>query len=289
MHSLETLLAVAEEGSIGAAARRLRVTQPAVTERIRAFERRTRLDLVERTPRGSRLTTAGATVADWARDVLAASDRLEAGIEALRAERNSELRLSASMTVAEYLLPGWLAELARRLPDTGVALRVRNSRDVTREVLDGTADLGFVEGARVPRGLHRRVVTNDELVVVVGPRHPWRNRRRPVTAQELASAALVLREPGSGTRETLERVLARAGASITPRSALGSTAAIKAAVEAGDGVAVLSTLVVDGEVRTGRLAAVPTELDLRRTLRAVWPTTTRLSEPAAELLRCVGH
>lgn len=287
MRALETLLAVAELGSIGAAARRLRVSQPAATARVRALERTTRLGLIERTPRGSRLTPAGATVADWAREVISASDRLETGIEALRAERNSELRLSASMTVAEYLLPRWLAELARRAPETGVALRVRNSRDVAQDVFNGVADLGFVEGMHVPGGVRRRVVERDELVVVVGPRHRWVRRQQPVPAVELAGAGLVLREPGSGTRETLERVLDRAGVSVAPRSVLGSTAAIKAAVEAGDGVAVLSGLTVAAEVDTGRLVAVPTELDLRRTLRAIWPVGGRLSEPAAELLRCV--
>lgn len=287
LRTLEMLLAVAERGSIGAAARELGVSQPAVSTRIRELERRTRLALVERTPRGSTLTTIGATVADWARDVVVASDRLEAGIGALRATRNSELRLSASMTIAEYLLPRWLTELAHREPATRVALQVRNSTEVAKDVLAGTADLGFVEGVRVPAGLRGQVVARDELVVVVGRRHPWSRRRRPVRIGDLADAPLVLREPGSGTREALERALARAGTTATPQLVLGSSAAIKTSIESGEGVSVLSRLVVAGELDSGRLLAIPVDgLDLRRSLRAIWPTGTRLIEPAAALLRC---
>lgn len=287
LRSLEMLLAIAEHGSIGAASRALAVSQPAVSTRMRELERRTRLALVERTPRGSRLTTVGATLADWAKDVLAASDRLEAGVNALRANRNSELRLSASMTVAEYLLPRWLTELANRSPATSVALRVHNSADVARQVLSGDADVGFVEGVSVPTGLARRVVARDELVVVVGRRHPWARRRRGLRLDEIAGAALVLRESGSGTRETLDRALARAGIEITPRLVLASTAAIKSAVEAGEGVSVLSRLTLVEELRSGRLVelSVP-DLDLRRSLRAIWPSGLPLPEPAVELLRC---
>ncbi|MQA78888.1 MAG: LysR family transcriptional regulator [Streptosporangiales bacterium] len=289
LRALEMLLAVAEQGSIGSAARELGVSQPAVSARIRDLERRTRLDLVERTPRGSRLTTVGATLADWARDVLVASDRLEAGVRALRATRNSELRLSASMTIAEYLLPRWLTELAHRSPSTTVALRVRNSRDVAADVMSGAADLGFVEGVGVPAQLRRHQVARDELVVVVGRRHPWARRRRPLPVTELATAALVLREPGSGTREALERTLARTGVDVAPRLVLASSAAIKSAVESGEGVTVLSRLVVADELHTGRLVAIDVEgLDMRRSLRAVWPSGVRLSEPATELLRCAG-
>lgn len=286
LRSLEMLLAIAEHGSIGGAARALAVSQPAVSTRIRELESRTRLALVERTPRGSRLTTVGATLADWAKDVLAASDRLEAGVNALRANRNSELRLSASMTVAEYLLPRWLTELAHRSPATSVALRVHNSADVARQVLAGDVELGFVEGVSVPTGLARRVVARDELVVVVGRRHPWA-RRRGLRLDEVAAAALVLRESGSGTRETLDRALTRAGIEITPRLVLASTAAIKSAVETGDGISVLSRLAVTEELRAGRLVELPVpELDLRRSLRAIWTSGIRLPEPAAELLRC---
>lgn len=288
LRSLEILLAVAEYGSIGAAARALDLRQPSVTDRLQRLERHLGLDLVLRTARGSVLTAQGVTIADWARDVVAASDRLESGIAALRRQQDSQLRVSASMTIAEYLVPRWLVELRRRSPETDVSLRMRNSAQVAEDILHGQADLGFVESPRLPVGLHKRTFAEDELVVVVGPQHPWRKRRVTPTAADLAAAALIVRERGSGTRDAFERALRRAGHAHGPaRLELASTAAIKSAVLAGQGIGVLSRLAIDEDVASGRLHAVPIDgIDLRRTLRAVWPSGTRLVGPAAELASC---
>lgn len=288
LRSLEVLLAVAEQGSIGAAARALDMRQPSVTDRLQRLERHLHLDLVRRTARGSVLTSEGAAVADWAREVIAASDRLESGVAALRARHDSQLRVAASLTIAEYLVPRWLAELAGTAPETSVSLRMRNSAQVADEVSRGDADLGFVESPRLPVGLHKRTFAEDELVVVVGPEHPWRRRRRGPDPAELAGAALIVREQGSGTRDALERALARAGHPHgAARLELASTAAIKSAVLAGQGVGVLSTLAVADDVASGRLYLVPIDgIDLRRKLRVVWRAGTKLVGPAAELAAC---
>lgn len=287
LRSLEMLLAVAEHGSIGAAARALNLRQPSVTDRVQRLERRLHLTLLERSPRGARLTADGATVADWARDLLAASDRLEAGIAALRRQQDSQLRVSASMTISEYLVPRWLTELRTSAPDISVALRVGNSQQVAEDVLHDRADLGFVEGLRVPPGLRQRVFATDQLVVVVGPSHPWTRRRRPVTVAELAETPLIVREHGSGTRETLTQALAETGRdALVPQLELGSTAAIKAAVLSGQGVSVLSQLAAADDIASGRLRTVPVaDLDLRRRLRVVWRNNTTLTGAAADLVR----
>ncbi|MFI7104470.1 LysR family transcriptional regulator [Streptomyces sp. NPDC050161] len=289
LRSLEMLLAVAEHGSIGAAARSLDVQQPSVTDRLQRLERHLGLSLVERSPRGSRLTPEGVAVADWAREVLNASDQLEAGVAALRRSHDSQLRVSASLTVAEYLLPRWLADLRLRSPDTGVALRMCNSEQVALDVLHGDADLGFIEGPRTTRGLHARVVAVDDLVIVVAPGHPWARRRRPLSVTELADAPLIVREKGSGTRDTLDHALVRAGAhrTATPRLELGSTGAIKAAVLTGQGVGVLSRFAISDDIRGARLREVAVDdVDLRRRLRAIWRSGTHLAGPAAELTAC---
>lgn len=286
LRSLELLLAVSEHGSIGAAARAVGMTQPAATERLRGLEQRLRVQLLERSPRGSRLTMDGSTVAGWARGVLSASDRLETGVAALRSHSGGRLQISASMTIAEYLVPTWLAGLGTRTPRVEVALRVRNSHDVARDVLDGTAELGFVEGSSIPRGLATRVIGVDELVPVVPAGHVWTRRRRPLTVGELARTPLVVREPGSGTRESLEQALGREGHRVVAHLELGSTAAIKSAVVAGHGVAVLSRLAIADEVAGGLLHALPLDgADLHRRLRAVWRAGVRPTGLAAELLR----
>lgn len=283
--SLELLVAVAETGSLGQAARRLGISQPAASLRITALERRTGLTLLERSTSGSRLTPAGASLVDWTRPVLDAVTTLHRSIAALRDERSDRLVVAASLTVADHLVPGWVVALHAVLPETAVALRVGNSDVVSGLIRDGEAAIGFVEGPRAPGGLRSRVVGGDKLVVVVPPTHPWARRRRPLTAGELAATPLVLREPGSGTRDALLEAMAAKGLSLTQALELGSTTSIKAAVAAGEGPAVLSQLAVNAELVDGRLVSLDVEgLDLGRRFRAVWRIGTTPNRAAAALV-----
>ncbi|MCP9948478.1 LysR family transcriptional regulator [Actinomadura madurae] len=283
--ALELLLAVVRLGSVGRAAAELGVTQPAASARIRSMERQAGVALLERSPRGSRPTEAGALVAEWARQVIAAAEALDAGLGALRERRDGRLRVVASLTVAEYLMPGWLVTLKTVRPGVAVTLRTANSTVVAEEVRGGDADLGFVEGARTPAGLSGTVVATDRLVVVVGAGHAWARRRSGVTAAELAATPLVLREQGSGTREVLDRALASHGGTAPPLLQLASTTALKAAAVSGAGPVVVSDLAVADELAAGRLIRVPVpELDLSRPLRAVWPAGQRPAGPARDLL-----
>ncbi len=286
--ALDLLISVAETGSLGKAAQAHRISQPAVSMRLRSLERRLGLILLERSTTGSRLTADGVAVVDWARPVVEAVRGLVAGAAALRSERVGRLRIAASMTVAEYLVPGWLVGLHALLPSVTVALQVGNSARVADLVIDRQAELGFVEGSRAPRGLRSRTVGADELVVVVAPTHRWARRRRPVTVSELAETPLVLREEGSGTREVLERLLSRPH--TAPALELASTTAIKAAVAAGEAPAVLSRLAVVAELADRRLVTVPVAgLALRRNIRAIWPSAATLTEPARSLLQIIGR
>ncbi|MFI9806954.1 LysR family transcriptional regulator [Streptomyces sp. NPDC052301] len=280
--ALELLLAVARLGSLGAAAREVGITQPAASSRIRSMERQLGVALVDRSPRGSRLTDAGALVTDWARRVVEAAAAFDAGARALRDRRDSRLRVAASMTIAEYLLPGWLLALHAERPDTAVSLLAGNSAKVAELLLAGEADLGFVEGLSVPTGLDSTVIARDRLVVVTAPGHPWARRRRPLTPQELATTPLILRERGSGTRQVLDAAL---GGLARPLIELSSTTAVKASAVSGAGPSVLSELAVGEELSLRRLVSIPVEgMALRRDLRAVWPTGHRPTGPARELL-----
>ncbi|MFF9897286.1 LysR family transcriptional regulator [Streptomyces longispororuber] len=282
--ALELLLAVARLGSLGRAARELGISQPAASGRVRSMERQLGVALVDRSPRGSRLTEAGALVTDWARRIVEAAEAFDAGAQALRDRRDSRLRVAASMTIAEYLLPGWLIALRARRPGTAVALLAGNSAQVAERLLGGHADLGFVEGLRVPAGLDAAVVGHDRLVVVTAPGHAWARRRAPVAAAELAGTPLILREEGSGTRQVLDAAL---GGLAAPLMELSSTTAVKSAAVSGAGPAVLSELAVGEEVLAGRLVRVPVvgvRMRLRRELRAVWPAGHVPAGPARELL-----
>lgn len=286
---LELFVAVLDTGSLSRAAAVQGISQPAASARLRKLERRLGVQLLERTTAGSRPTAAGLGVAEWATAVLTAMGRLMDGVGALHADAE-QLQVIASYTIAEHLLPRWLSAFHRAHPDVGTALRVANSTVVEREVRDRSADIGFVEGPQRLTDLHTLDVAHDELIVVVAPDHPWTRRRSPLSVKALATTPLVVRETGSGTRETLDLVLGRHGLHpVAPALELGSTVAVKSAVLAGVGPAVISRLAVEGELATGRLQAVPVEgVELARTLRAVWSRSTVPSAGALALLRQLG-
>src|ERR1700746_2607133 len=196
----DLLLSVARTGSIGRAATEHGVSQPAASARMRLLEGQLGLALIERSPRGSTLTSVGALVAGWAQAAVDAAESLDAGLTALRRERDSRLRIAASMTVAEHLLPTWATALRAVDPGAIVALSAVNSVEVAQAVLADAADIGFVEGPRLPDGPHAEPVGRDRLTLVVSPAHRWARRRSGVPAAELARTALVSREAGSGSR-----------------------------------------------------------------------------------------
>ncbi|WP_328806712.1 LysR substrate-binding domain-containing protein [Streptacidiphilus fuscans] len=296
LQTLELLVAVADTGSIGRAAAQQRITQPAASARLRTLERKLDLLLLDRSRRGSQLTPAGLVVTDWARGVLEQAHVLAESLAALQAQQRGELRLVASLTLAEQLLPGWLISLRQVSPGTHVGLRVTNSHQVIEALRHGEADLGFIEGPFVPRDFRSVPVGRDRLAVVTSPEHPWARRTAPgatpiaepvpVTGAELAETPLLLREPGSGTRETLERALRPWVGPSVPALELGATAPLRSAAAQGAAPAVLSLLAVADDLAAGRLVEIPVAPDvvLSRVLRAVWPSGGELPAPARLLL-----
>jgi DNA-binding transcriptional LysR family regulator len=278
--SFEVLMAIAKAGSLGAASREIGLTQQAVSARLASMEAQTGVQLAVRTARGSKLTPNGLVVAEWAARLLDVAHHVDTGLGSLRTERRQQTKVVASQTIAEQLMPRWLVSLRAAATQRGgtapnVILTATNSDHAIAAVRDGTADLGFIESPGTPRGLRRRVVAHDELVVIVPPDHKWARRSRVVSAAELAQTPLVTREVGSGTRDSLTAALHHAlGEEMHQSSAvleLSSAAAVRAAVLAGAGPAVMSRLAVADDLAVGRLRAIPIpELDLHRQLQAVW-------------------
>lgn len=290
VHSLDLLHSVAELGSIRQAASRHSISQPGASMRLRSLEQLLGVQLLDRSHGRAQLTSAGTAVVQWSEEVLSAMRELQVGVEALRADDRTHLRVMASMTVAEYLVPGWLNRLRTSDPDLVVSLEMGNSHRVLDAMSAAEADVGFVEGQHAPRDLASRVICADDLVVVVDSTHPWARRRKPLVAAELASCPLVLREAGSGTREVLEAAMRSLGLTVTALVELGSTTAIKAAVGAGVGPGVLSRLAVDDDVRESRLVEVAIEgFSLGRFIRVVWPKERPLSVSAKRLLRQIDN
>jgi DNA-binding transcriptional LysR family regulator len=290
--ALRALREVGRQGSIAAAAAVLGVSQQALSARMRTLERSMNVTLLARTPAGSHLTEQGRLIVGWAEDVLDAADRLEAGLRSIRSGVSHRLSIAASQTIAEHLVPMWLVELRGIEQATGLAntvlantgqapegsptvveLTVANSTGVIELVRDVKVRLGFIETPHLPTDLVTAHLRDDEMLVVTAPGHPWARRRGPLSLAEVAATPLVMREAGSGTRDTLTDHLAAQHPPLTARIAmeLGTSAAVRSAIAAGVGPGVLSRLAVRDDLVLGRLVAVEVAgPPMTRQLTAVW-------------------
>ncbi|WP_132992806.1 LysR family transcriptional regulator [Gordonia zhaorongruii] len=283
--ALELLVGVDDQGSLSAAARAAGTAQPNASRSIARLERQLGVSLIRRTTAGSTLTPQGTVLVHWARRITGSASEMLDVAAGMATDHTAELTIGASMTVAEHLLPRWLGTFRSRFPEVTVHLRVQNSSTVCVAVQNDACDIGFVEFPAIPSALCSSVVARDRLVPVVPPAHPWARRRKPVHAAELAGTPLLVREPGSGTRITLDDALA-SYSRADPILELGSSAAIRTSVAAGVGPAVLSTLAIRDDAASGAVRVVDVEgLDLSRKLRAVWRPPRELRGPAAELIR----
>ncbi|MEB3023828.1 LysR family transcriptional regulator [[Mycobacterium] crassicus] len=297
LSAFEVLLAIARTGSLGAAGRELGLTQQAVSARLSAMEAQTGVRLVIRSPRGSQLTSAGAVVTEWADQLLDVAGHVDAGLASLRTESRTKMKVVASLTIAEQLMPRWIVSLQTSATRAGreapeVILTATNSEHVIASVRDGSADLGFIESPGVLSGLRSRVVARDDLVVIVPPDHKWVRRSRGVSAAELSQTPLVVRELGSGTRDSLtaalRTVLGDDVEQARPALELSTSVAVRGAVLVGAGPAVMSRLAVADDLAVGRLRSVEVpELDLHRDLRAIW--TGGRTPPAGAVRDLLSH
>jgi DNA-binding transcriptional LysR family regulator len=262
---LAAFVAAAETGSVQGAAHRLSLTQSAATKRIQALENRLGVRLLDRSRTGVRLTEAGRLLYPEAREALAALRRTERTVP--RSCMRS-LRVAASQTVGEALLPRWLADFRAARPEVQLHVELTNSPGVLRRIRDGDASIGFVEGLDALTGLETQAVARDEIVVVVDAAHRWR-RRSALRAAELRDEPYISREYGSGTRAVAEAALRRVGVTLEPAVETASLQSVKHSLMSG-GFALISRLTVLDEVRAGTLHALSVnDADLRRTLHAV--------------------
>jgi DNA-binding transcriptional LysR family regulator len=265
LEQLRIFVAVAEQLHVTRAAHQLRLTQSAASAAVSALEQRYGTALFHRIGRGIQLTEAGRTLLGEARQVLRHAADAERALEDLSELKRGRLNLHASQTIANYWLPLRLHRFRVAHPQIALDLTIGNTAQVARAMLEGGADLGFVEGEIDEPALLRQRIPGDRLVLVVGAGHSW-SRRRSVKPDELAETSWVLREPGSGTRQVFETAARAMG--IDPGKLpvvleLPSNEAVRSAVEAGAGATVVSELVVQSSVSYGALHEVALELPRR--------------------------
>jgi DNA-binding transcriptional LysR family regulator len=268
LEQLRVFVAVAERLHVTRAAEALAMTQSAASGAVQALETRLDIKLFNRVGRHIELTDAGRLFLPEARAVLRRVAEAEDVLDDLLNLRRGSLALAASQTVGSYWLPTYLHRFATAYPNVALSLAIGNTHEVAEAVIDGSAELGFVEGEVEAPLLARSEVGTDTMTLVVGAGHPWAGRT-DLTNDELMRGRWVLREHGSGTRQVLETELRQRGldpAALNVALTLPSNEAICAAVGAGAGATVTSRLIADAELAAGRLTAVPFAISPRRFL-----------------------
>jgi len=284
---LKVFRAVAQHLSFRKAAEALYLTQPAVTLQVKALEEELGLKLFERSSTGVSLTEAGRLLLQDAERLYQVSVHAENRLAALKGQATGELVLGASTTVAQYVLPGLLAEFSRRYP--GVQLQVFGEN--TEQVADGVATrrfgLGLIEGPPLRRDVRIDPWFEDELLVVVPSGHEWATLAT-VPADKILEVPLVMRERGSGTRHVVEQGLQDAGlrlGSLRIVMELDSTEAILSCIEAGLGIGIVSEWAAARRTSVGSLVTLRLrDHIIRRSFSLVLPQGPELQDSAATML-----
>lgn len=252
--------AVAEAGGFSRAAERIHVSQPAISMQVGELEAQLEVTLFHRLGRGVKLTATGELLYGYAQRLTALVGEAEQAIAEIKGLRRGHLAVGASTTIGVYLLPTLLGEYRRRYPDIDVRFDIANTDDIQRRLTDGTLNAGLTEGLPPDcDGLLSVVFLRDKLVPIGPPDHPsLKAGCKPLTLRQFCAEPIIMREAGSGTREVIEHALAKRGQELQrPALILGSTEAIKHAVAAGLGVAIVSHLTIQTEVGAGQLAILP--------------------------------
>ncbi|WP_031465391.1 LysR family transcriptional regulator [Sciscionella sediminilitoris] len=281
-HRLSIFLRVLEHGGFSAAAEKLYMSQPSVSNQVRALETTLRTQLVDRSGARIRPTEEGRVLADYARRILLLMDEAVTAVERVRGLQQGSLAIGGTTTIGTYLLPGLVARFHAVAPDIACDIRVGNEHQVVKWLLDGEIGLGVFAGEPAAEQLSTRRIGTDEMVLIGAPGD----------TQSLAEQRFLLRERGSSTRERQEAAMRALGIDPASASELWGSETLKRGVRAGLGVAVVSAHTVADELREGTLCTIPADPPLPARPVTMARRTDRLLSPAerafTELLGDIG-
>jgi DNA-binding transcriptional LysR family regulator len=256
LHLLRLFAAVVKAGSFSRAADALHISQPAISKGVRVFELQVGCRLLDRTSKGVRVTREGEALARHAETLFAAERAAEEELLSLRSLDTGSLRIGASTTIATYVIAQYLGLFQRRYPGIELHLVSANTRDIAELMLSHSVEIALVEGPVEDSGLLSQTWRSDVMVLIANPSHPLARSGQPIDPKALEDEVLIVREPGSGSREIVAQALAAHG--VRPRRTLeiGSTEAIKQAVANGVGVSIVSSATIADQIELGRLETI---------------------------------
>jgi len=283
LHLLRMFATVVRSGSFSKAAEILNISQPAISKGVRDFELQVGCRLLNRSPKGVVPTPEGLALSRRADALFAVERAAEDELSALRGLHNGSLRIGASTTIATYMIPRYLGAFHRAYPGVDLHLISANTRDIAEKMVEHEIDIGLVEGPVDDKNLVAEPWRTDVMKLIVAPDHAFAVAREPIDPKRLENEVLIVREPGSGSREVVAQALAAHGIEPLRTLEIGSTAAIKQVVAAGLGVSIVSVATVDDQVRLGRLKVL--DLGGMTIERTLWQLTMpgRVAMPAARV------
>ncbi len=269
LRHIRIFLTVCQEGfHVTRAAEALHMTQPAVSLAIRELEEYYGVRLFDRIGRRLQITEAGMRLRESGNHIVAMFDRMEKGLR--NWDAFGVLRVGASLTIGSQLMPGYVRAFRESHPDTEVRVTVATSALLEQKLLDNALDFALMEGVVHVPSIVSEAYMEDHLAVVCPAGGRFR-QGQVLTQAEFRSQPLLLREHGSGTRETFERAVGQAGFSVTPAWEAMSNRALLNAVASGLGLSVLSARIAAEEVARGRVVSVEVEgLDFRRQFHIIY-------------------
>ncbi len=272
--------AVARHSSFSRAAEELLLTQPAVTQQIKALEEQFGHPLFHRAGGRISLTPGGAALLPFAEQIKALTEDAIAAVAKAYGQEAGELSLGASQTIAQYLLPTFIAAFLRTNPLVRMTARSGNTDAMLALLVAGDIQVALLEGPDHRTDVHIEPFMEDHMVLVVPSSHEWAGRK--ITLDELRTQPLLVREFGSGSRRVVEQALAGEGLKtkdLNIRMELDSTEGLLNGVEAGLGVTFVSRWAVRNQLSLGTLKLARVEgLKLCEAFR--WPAGRVLSLPA---------
>lgn len=286
-HQLHIFYTVSQRGSFSAAASALHMTQPAVTMQIQALEDYFGIKLFNRSTKKIELSDAGAALLPFAVKSMELMRETDLAMSAFTQKLEGRLTLGASLTIGEYVLPRLLGPFGKAYPHISIVLKVMNTSQILEEIMKHQLNFGLIEAQVAHPDMVIEPVMEDELKLIVPGGHALAGRT-DVRLAEALEHPFVLREQGSGTRRVMEEQLVRRG--LKPRDVntvmeLGSTGAVKSAVEAGLGLTMLSPSSVKHEVALGLLSVVDiSDASFKRQFYAVHLKSTLLPISAVTFL-----
>ncbi|MBO8169847.1 MAG: LysR family transcriptional regulator [Thermoanaerobacteraceae bacterium] len=261
LNYLEAFCTVIKEGSISAAAKVMHLTQPALSSQIQSLEQHFGVKLLERTNKGVIPTPAGEKVFYYAQRISTLCENMHQEVERIKSSGEGEIVIGASSTVGGYALPCSIYIFKEKYPDADIKVLVSNTEEVFQKLVDRSIQMGIVEGPVQRKGVTSHAITYDELLLIAPNAKPWTSKKS-VTLEELTTLPFILREQGSGIRNTIEKALAKHGIRLDDLNIvmeLNDIDAIKASVEAERGVTLLPRLAVKKELWTKTLTGFKVE------------------------------